>query len=210
MRTILLIAAVAVAAAAGGVHHHAKAAPKPVPTFPLDWTANEEDFMVVYQGDYTVNNGAYCCGDTSCEVQTQYQSGMDYFDYTHNRTRFDDPVNGDIVSLFNPTYKEMLVDNTNTCQEYCPIEEDLEPYGLDPNSTYMGQKSINGKMYDDWQYKDVEFGIVFETSDVFVIRRRSSRLRRSICSLRLGRASDRRRRRTTRSCPALRIRRTSR
>jgi len=160
---VVLTLAVAVAA---NVHH--RAAP-PVPNFPLDWTAtNEQDYMVVYQGDYTVQNGAYCCGDTSCEVQTQYQSGTDYFDYTHNRTRFDDPVNGDIVSLFNPIYKEMEVDANNNCVAYCPIQDDLYPYGIDPNSTYMGQKSINGKMYDDWQYKDMEFGIVFETDDVYV------------------------------------------
>jgi len=160
MRSLFLLCAVACVLA--------RLRAPPLPNFPLDWTANEEDFMVVYQGDYTMSNGAYCCGDTSCEVQTQYQSGMNYFDYTHNRTRFDDPVNGDIVSLFYPVYKEMLVDNTNTCQAYCPIEEDLDPYSLDTNSTYQGQKSINGKMYDDWQYKDLEFGIVFETSDVYV------------------------------------------
>jgi len=124
--------------------------------------------MVVYQGQYSVIQGQYCCGDDSCEVQTQYQSGMDYFDFTHNRTRFDDPVNGMIVSLFNPIYKEMLVDSTNTCQAYCPIEEDLYPYSVDANATYQGQKSINGKLYDDWQYQDKEFGIVFETDDTFV------------------------------------------
>jgi len=136
--------------------------------FPLDWTAQEEDFAVVYQGEYTHTGDMYCCGDDSCEVQTQYASGQDYFDYTHNRTRFDDPVNGDIVSLFAPVYKEMLVDATNTCTSFCPIEDDLEPYGIDPNATYMGQKVIDNKTLDDWQFEDKEFGIVFETSNVFV------------------------------------------
>lgn len=168
MRTILLL--VAAAGVLARVHHHkpqGKAAP-PIPNFPVDWTANEEDYMVVYQGQYTVSNGMYCCGDASCEVQTQYQSGMDYFDYTHNRTRFDDPVNGDIVSLFAPVYKEMAVDSTNTCTAYCPIQDDLYPYSIDANSTYMGQKVINGQSYDDWQYVDKEFGIIFETDNVFV------------------------------------------
>jgi hypothetical protein len=145
----------------------ALAATPPIPTLPLDWTANEEDFMVVYQGDYTVSGGLYCCGDTSCEVQTQYQSGMNYFDFSHNRTRFDDPVNGDFVTLFNPIYKEMLVVN-NACQEYCPVEDDLEPYSIDPTSTYQGQKSVNGHTCNDWQYKDKEFGIVFEIDDTLV------------------------------------------
>jgi hypothetical protein len=145
----------------------ARAASPPVPNLPLDWTANEEDFMVVYQGQYSISNGLYCCGDTSCEVQTQYQSGMNYFDFTHNRTRFDDPVNGDFVTLFNPVYKEMLVVN-NACQEYCPIDEDLDPYSIDPTATYNGQKTINGHVCNDWQYKDKEFGIVFEIDDTFV------------------------------------------
>jgi len=154
---LVLVAAVAVAATT-----------PPLPNFPLDWTANEEDFMVVYQGQYVQSGSLYCCGDDSCEVQTQYQKGMDYFDFTHNRTRFDDPINGMIVSLFNPIYKEMLVDGTNTCTSYCPIQDDLYPYQLDPNSTYMGQKVIDGKTLDDWQFEDKEFGIVFEISDVYV------------------------------------------
>lgn len=164
MRTAVALIVLAVGVMAR-IHHHA--AP-PLPVFPLDWTANEVDFAVVYQGDYTVNNGLYCCGDTNCEVQTQYDSGINYFDVTHNRTRFNDPVNGDIVNLFYPIYKEMAVDNTNTCQEYCPLQDDIFPYALDPNSTYMGQKSINGKMYDAWQYEDKEFGIVFEIDTTYV------------------------------------------
>jgi len=159
----LLLLSVAVACAA--VH---KPRAKPVPQFPLDWTANEEDFAVVYQGQYVQQGNLYCCGDDSCEVQTQYQSGMDYFDFTHNRTRFDDPANGMIVALFNPIYKEMLVDGSNTCQSFCPLEEDLEPYAVDANATYMGQKVIDNKTLDNWQWQDKEFGIVFETNNVFV------------------------------------------
>jgi len=159
MKAICLLLFVAVASAARV---------KPVPQFPLDWTANEEDFAVVYQGQYVQQGDLYCCGDDSCEVQTEYSAGMDYFDYTHNRTRFDDPVNGNIVSLFNPVYKEMLVDASNTCQSFCPIEDDLEPYGIDPNATYMGQKVIDNKTLDDWQYEDKEFGIVFEIDNVYV------------------------------------------
>jgi len=138
------------------------------PVFPLDWTANEEDFMVVYQGQYVQQNGMYCCGDASCEVQTEYQSGMDYFDYTHNRTRFDDPVQGSIVSMFYPIYKEMAVDASNTCTSYCPIEDDLDPYEIETNSTDMGQKVVNGHTCEDWQYKQIAFGvIVMETDDIF-------------------------------------------
>jgi len=141
---------------------------KPIPVFPNAWTATEEDFMVVYQGSYQIINNNYCCGDDSCEVQTEYQSGTDYFDYPNNRTRFDDPVNGMIVSLFAPTYKEMLVDANNNCQAFCPIEDDLYPYQIDPNATYAGQKVIDGKTLDDWNFEDKEFGIVFEIEDIYV------------------------------------------
>jgi len=155
-----------VALAAMAVVAHKLKAP---PSFPIDWTANEEDYMVVYQGQYVQQNGMYCCGDTSCEVQTEFQSGMDYFDASHNRTRFDDPVQGSIVSLFYPVYKEMAVDATNTCQEYCPIEDDLEPYSIEANATDMGQKVVNGHTCEDWQYKEVIFGtVVMEIDDVFV------------------------------------------
>jgi len=144
------------------------ATPTP-PVFPDDWTANEEDFAVVYQGDYVQQNNLYCCGDTSCEVQTEYQSGMDYFDYTHNRTRFDDPVQGSIVSLFYPIYKEMAVDGTNTCTSYCPLDEDLYPYQVETNSTNQGTKVVNGHTCTDWQYKQIAFGVVvMEIDDVFV------------------------------------------
>lgn len=159
MKAIALLCLVGVALA--------RVAP-PIPQFPLDWTAQEVDYAVVYQGQYTQNNGQFCCGETNCEVQTQFQSGTNLFDFTHNRTRYNDPVNGDIVSLFNPIYKECAVDNTNTCTSYCPIQDDLFPYALDPNSTYQGQKTINGKTYDDWQFVDKEFGIIFETDNIFV------------------------------------------
>jgi len=156
-----------VALAALAAANKLKAAP---PVFPLDWTANEEDYMVIYQGQYVPLNGMYCCGDTSCEVQTQYQSGMDYFDFTHNRTRFDDPVQGSLVSLFNPIYKEMAVDpTTNTCTSYCPLQEDLYPYEIEVNATDMGTKVINGQTCVDWQYKQIAFGVVvMEIDDVFV------------------------------------------
>jgi hypothetical protein len=157
MRVCALLALVAVGRAAGP------------PALPIDWTSIEEDFMVVYQGQYTQNGDDYCCNDQNCEVQTQYQSGHNYFDYTHNRTRFDDPAQGSIVSLFYPIYKEMAVDDTNTCTSYCPIEDDLEPYALDANSTDEGQKIVRNITTELWEYKEMAFGvIVMETDDVYV------------------------------------------
>jgi len=164
MRCLLLVLALYGAAVL------ATEATPPYPIFPNDWTANEEDFAVVYQGQYSQQGNMYCCGDDNCEVQTEYQSGMNYFDYTHNRTRFSDPQQGTIVSLFYPIYKEMAVDNNLNCQSYCPIEEDLFPYALDDNSTFQGTKVVNGHTCNDWQGIQYLVGhsIVMEIDDVFV------------------------------------------
>jgi hypothetical protein len=139
-----------------------------VPVFPTDWTSIETDFAVIYQGDYTVSNGMYCCGDTNCNVQTEYQSGHNYFDYTNKRTRFDDPVQGSIVSLYS-IGKEMEVDGNNVCQAYCPIDDELDPYSIPSNATDQGSTIINDTTVEDWQYKELFLGIiVMETDDFYV------------------------------------------
>jgi len=144
-----------------------------VPTFPTDYTSIEEDFAVIYQGQYVQTGNMYCCGDSNCEVQTQYQSGHNYFDYTNQRTRFDDPVQGSIVSLFNIN-KEMAVDANNVCQAYCPIGEPLEPYAIPVNATDQGSTIVNNKTVEDWQSKVVFIGIiVMEIDDFYVDQSRS-------------------------------------
>jgi len=138
------------------------------PVFPLDWTSIEEDFMIVYQGQYNQIGDNYCCSDDNCEVQTQFQSGHNYFDFTHNRTRFDDPNQGSIVSLFAPIYKEMAVDGTNTCTSYCQIQDDLEAYQIDPNATDEGPKVVDNRTLEDWQSKEMLGPIVMEIDDIYV------------------------------------------
>jgi len=140
------------------------------PVLPLNYLSVEEDFIVLYQGDYTMQGTSYCCSDQSnCEIQTQYQSGNNYFDYTHNRTRFDDPVQGSIVSLFYPLYMEMAVDSNNNCQEYCPIQGDLTPYQIATNAKDLGPTKVNGVNVENWQFNDTIAGfIVMEINDFFV------------------------------------------
>ena len=154
---ILCLAAVALAA-------------PPLPTFPQDWKAVETDVMVVFQGPYTQTDSQICCPlNNNCQVQVQFQSGNNYFDYTNNRTRFDIFGSGgqSIVNFFTKNMQMLVVNNT--CQEYCPLDDTLEPYGIDPNSTYQGQVSVNGIKCDDWQYKETILGIVvMEIDDIFV------------------------------------------
>jgi len=160
--TIVLLAGVVLA----GRHGH-KASSAPV--LPTDWTSVETDFAVIYQGEYVMVQNMYCCGDSNCEIQTEYQSGHNYFDYTNQRTRFDDPVQGSIVSLFDPIYKEMMVDANNNCLEFCPIEEELLPYAIPDNSTDQGSTIVNNKTVEDWQSKVVILGIIVMEIDDFYI-----------------------------------------
>jgi len=155
--TIILLAGVALADGSG------------VPVLPTDWTSVEADFAVIYQGPYVVVNDMYCCGNTNCEIQTEYQSGHNYFDYTNQRARFDDPVQGSIVSLFNPVYKEMIVDGNNVCQEFCPIQDEMTPYAVPTNSTDQGPTIVNNRTVEDWQSKVVVLGIIVMEVDDFYI-----------------------------------------
>jgi len=144
-----------------------------LPTFPNDWTANEADTILLIQGDYSQGGNGYCCAiQSNCQVQTEFQNGMNYFDYTHNRTRFDDMIaNQVIVSFFGDIQKECLVVN-GTCQEYCPLEgEVLEPGFLDPNSTDLGPQNCTaaGGQCELYEWKETAFGIiVMEICDVTV------------------------------------------
>jgi len=146
------------------------AAPNP-PTFPLDWTAYEVDQLLQYQGDYTTRGNLMCCSVNSegCQVQIQGQFGMSYFDFTHNRTRFDDAGSGQTIVTLYDQQMECLVVN-DTCQEYCPLQGDLlSPFGLGDNATFAGYKVVNGVNTTDWRWQEVIFKIiVMETSDMYV------------------------------------------
>jgi len=142
----------------------------PQPKFPNDWTANEELDLIVFQGDYKISGEDWCCNRASnCQVQTEYEKGVHYFDYSHNRTRFDDSVSGQVVVNDYKIQKSMLVVN-QACKEYCPMQgERLEPGFLDKNATDLGKVVIKGQTLEKWQWKETIFGIiVMETDTVYV------------------------------------------
>jgi len=161
----IAVLALAVVALAG-----AAAATEPLPTFPLDFSTDQSDIMVVHQGQYSVEGSSYCCtaGD-SCEVQYQSQIGSNYVWYTHNKTRFDS-TGGQAQTIVNDFNigKEMLVVN-GTCSEYCPIEGGLFPFNLEGlNATYNGTTTVNGKTVQHWTWDQVAFGvIVMQTTDFY-------------------------------------------
>jgi len=142
------------------------------PIFPNDWTAHEEDFSVIHQGKYKIQGDDYCCTKNGgqCQVQTQYDNGMQYTDYTNNRTRFDDTTGqGTDVTLFYPKYMDMNVDANNTCVDYCPVHDDMRPYQINVNATDLGQKVVDNRTCEEWEwYQTFEGIIVMETFDVYV------------------------------------------
>jgi len=161
MKAVCLILLLAVSAIAG-----------PQPKFPNDWTATQEDDMAVFQGDFTHDKGNYCCAEASnCQVQTQYRSGQHYFDYSHNRTRFDD-VSGEVVVYDFKIQKEMLVVD-QTCKEYCPMQGDrLHPGFLVPDAKDMGQVVFMDQRVEKWQFNETILQIiVMEIDTVYVDQR---------------------------------------
>jgi len=144
------------------------------PQFPTDYTTHEVDQILQFQGDFVTQGGYICCSldSPACQAQVQEQTGRTSFDYSHNRTRFDDDGGQIIVTLFDKQ-KECLVvekDGVYTCQEYCPLQGDvLTPFGIGDNATYIGQTVIGGVTADDYQWKETIFGILtMEVSDMYI------------------------------------------
>jgi hypothetical protein len=149
--------------------------------WPRDWSAMETVNMVINQGGMpNADDTAVCCSTTyggQCQVQQQYQKGQKYYDYSNNRTRFEDPVNGIMVDLYDAEHlKSMLVQHNGThdvCVKYCPIDPrdtmDLgKEYFLDDNATDLGTTTWNGQKAEHWQWKQTIFKVVtMQTSDFY-------------------------------------------
>ena len=95
---------------------------------------------------------------------------MSYTDHGGNRTRDDVAPGQSIITLFSDQ-KEYLVIG-GKCDSYCPLKGDTLSPGagiIGDNATYSGQKSLKGKTYDTWTWKEILFGvIVMETSVLYV------------------------------------------
>jgi len=163
MKVVILLAAVVAVAAITG----------PQPKFPNDWQAYERDALAAFQGAVKHVGNLMCCDPQStCEVQTQYQAGNVYYDYSHNRTRFDDVAERQTIITMFDIQKEMLVVN-QTCKEFCPLDGDrMHPGFLDVNATDLGQTTLpppDGRKCEHWQWKETIFGIiVMEVCDVYI------------------------------------------
>jgi len=131
------------------------------PQFPNDWSGMTYAVLVQNQNTVTVGDDICCKVGTNCQVQTQFDAGMNYVDFSHNRTRFEDTTGQTIVSFYDPSIQRECNVVNNTCTEYCPLEGDsLTPGFLAANATNIGNTIVNGKTYQQWQWKDYLLGVI--------------------------------------------------
>jgi hypothetical protein len=144
-----------------------------------DWSATETAAMLINQGGQPSADGSsICCASnygSQCQIQQQYMSGMKYYDYSNNRTRMEDPVNG-IEVVDYKALKDMLVVHNGThdvCQKYCPIDpRDTMDAGrdifLDSNATDLGKTTFKNQSAEHWQWKDTVLKtITMQTTDFY-------------------------------------------
>eukprot|EP00944_MAST-04C_sp_MAST-4C-sp1_P006635 g6635.t1 len=148
-------------------------------TWPKDWSSTETAKMLINQGGSPGPDGSMCCASNyaaQCQIQSQYSNGMKYFDYTHQRTRLEDPINGIVVAFYGKDGKNMLVQHNGThdvCVKYCPIDprdtlDGGKAYFLDDNATDLGKATYKGQSAEHYQWKDTIFGkIVMQTTDFY-------------------------------------------
>jgi len=141
-----------------------------IPSLAKDVIYNSNSVEVVYQGAWNQQGDQFCCPETNCQVQVQESEGLSYQDATNQRLRFDGVGSQPIVTLFGSIQKEMLVDPTTLkCLSYCPNTDDFGTYQVPSNSTDLGKVTRNGKVVEQFQYKETLFGIVVMETDNFYL-----------------------------------------
>lgn len=142
------------------------------PQFPTDWSAHETAAMIINQGGKDDGNGNICCingAPGQCQIQSQYISGQKYFDYSNNRTRLEDPINGYFVDDYKAGKSYEVYPSNNTCKSFCPLEEDeLLPFGIDDDAKDKGSVVVDGKTLEHYQWHDVILKIIrMSTTDFY-------------------------------------------
>ena len=152
--------------------------------WPNDWSSETTNSLLVNQGGHLNKAGNAMCCTTSesgqCQVQAEFQSGMVYYDYTHQRQRMEDPVNGIVVGFFSTDGKtpgkNMQVEHNGThdvCVKYCPIPPEESMDGgrdqfLDQNATNLGKVTYKGHEAIHWQWNQTIFGVItMEITDFY-------------------------------------------
>jgi hypothetical protein len=159
-----------------------KADPPPEPKipWPKDFTAAEDARMVINQGGAQKPNGDLCCAGApgQCQIQFGHQTGLRYYDSTHDRERFEDHISGQVVVTDYAAHKDMLINVTASgeefCQEYCPIDPRDKMGAFDPFDPFdpvvdRGEATYKGKKLHHYEWKDkiLKF-ITMQTSELYV------------------------------------------
>lgn len=124
------------------------------PDLPQQWIATQIDDIAINQGGVQIGENLCCPHDSpNCKIQAAHQTETFHFDFPNNRTRSGDiGQEGAIVSLFGKVGKEIQVSSNNTCKEYCPLPEGLDPFGVDKDAKYIGRTTFQGKDVDQWNW----------------------------------------------------------
>ena len=125
-------------------------------SFGGDFVANEEALMLVDQGGVSGVGqapGDVCCEPQSpgCQVQLQHSKGVRYFDYSHQRTRFDNVLAGTaFVDDFklHKSYEVVTDSGVEKCKEYCPIDVNDTMRPFSPFSPFDPIKDIGATTYE--------------------------------------------------------------
>ena len=129
-----------------------------VPNVSNDYHSNEMDFLVLYQGQYDVDDeNNYSCSLKSmgCKVQTQFIAADFYNSYSTNSTRME--AAGQAVITLYDDGKQYLVDaKTNTCSSYCPLEagtQMMKTFDIPANAKDNGKVTIDNVDYEEWEWE---------------------------------------------------------
>lgn len=148
--------------------------------WPVDWTSYESLNVVLNQGAQpNADDTALCCASSfggQCQVQSQYQEGTRYHDYSNNRSRFEGS-DGSVTVDDYKLGKSLEVVNNGThdvCQSFCPIDPDDQIQGgkaefLDDNATDLGSVTLNGVKAEQYQWFDTILKVIkMATNDFYV------------------------------------------
>jgi hypothetical protein len=147
-----------------------------VPSFPQDFFADTADFLILPQGDYTIESAGdityWCCGlQSNCAVQTEYQFGPMYTSLSTNQTRFGGGAGQPAVVTDYNLGLEMAVDVNNTCTAYCPLNgQTMFPIIIDDDAKDLGKVNIGGNGYEHFMWIDTagKWQITVDQIDAFV------------------------------------------
>ena len=156
--------------------------PPPNVTFTGDFISSESAISLIDQGGrHGLGKSAadLCCteDEPGCQVQLSQSKGTRYYDYTHQRTRFEEGYSGNVFIDDYSVHKSYSVDTssgTETCKEYCPIDPSDTMRPFSPFSDFdavedLGKATVEGRAAEHYQWAEkVARVITMSVTDLYV------------------------------------------